>query len=108
MSLINYFIIIRKFIYIVINSIIEIGKIDKELKTVKNKFLGYFKSKNNNEIDKLKLEREKKIKEQKELREKNSTLNLFRDYSSGILKADGSDNQKEEKTEFILQLHHTY
>ena len=40
---------------IVINSIIEIGKIDKELKTVKNKFLGYFKSKNNNEIDKLKI-----------------------------------------------------
>ena len=87
---------------IVINSIIEIGKIDKELKTVKNKFLGYFKSKNNNEIDKLKLEREKKIKEQKELREKNSTLNIFKDYSSGMLKADGSDNQKEEKTEFIF------
>ena len=89
----------------VINSMIEIGKIDKELKVAKGGFLGYFKSKNSAEIDKLKLERDKKIKEQKELQEKNSTMNQFKDFVSSMLKGGGEgDKSKEEKTQFVFML----
>ena len=86
----------------VINSMIELGKIEKELKTAKGGFLGYFKSKNNAEIDKLKLEREKKIKEQKELQEKNSTMNKFNDLVSSMLQIGEGDNAKEDKIEFVF------
>ena len=86
----------------VINNMIEIGKIDKEIKTSRGGFLGKFKSKNINEIDKLKLEREKKLKEQKEIQLKNSTLNKFKDYVSGMFQNSDGDKSKEDKIEFFF------
>ena len=85
----------------IINNIVEMSKIDKEIKNIKGSFFK-FKSKNSSEIDKLKLEREKKIKEQKELREKNSTMNQFKDYITGILKIGEGDKLKEDKIEFLF------
>ena len=86
----------------IINNMIEIGKLDKEIKSVQGGFFGHFKSKNNNEIEKLKLERDKKIKEQKELKEKNSTMNQFKDYVTGMLKGGDGDKLKEDKIEFVF------
>ena len=86
----------------VINNMIEIGKIDKEIKTSRGGFLGKFKSKNSSEIDKLKIEREKKLKEQKEIQLKNSTLNKFKDYVSGMFQNSDGDKSKEDKIEFFF------
>ena len=62
----------------IINNIIEIGKIDKEIKDKNHGWLNYFKSKKNMDIEKLKKEREKKIEEQKKIQDKNSTMNQFK------------------------------
>ena len=88
----------------VINSMIEMGKIDKEIKSADGGFFAFFGWKNYDEIEKLKKEREKKVKEQEELREKNSTMNQFKDYISGILKAEAEDKLKEDKIEFAFSL----
>ena len=87
----------------IINNMIEIGKIDKEIKNSEGGFFSFFWSKNNEEIDKLKLEREKKIKEQKELQIKNSTLNQFQEYVSGIIQNIEGDKTKEDKEEFSFE-----
>ena len=86
----------------IIQNMIELGKIDKEIKNADGGFWSFFKSKNNDEIEKLKLEREKKIKEQDELKLKNNTLNQFKDYFTGMLKNDESVKSKEDKTEFMF------
>ena len=54
----------------IINNIIEVGKIDKEIKDKNHGWLNYFKSKKNMDIEKLKKEREKKIEEQKKFKTK--------------------------------------
>ena len=56
----------------------------------------------NEEIEKLKLEREKKIKEQEELKLKNDTLNQFKDYFVEKMKNDENDKTKEDKIEFVF------
>ena len=86
----------------IIQNMIELGKIDKEIKNADGGFWSFFKSKNNDEIEKLKIEREKKIKEQNELKLKNNTLNQFKDYFAGMLKSDENDKSKEDKTEFMF------
>ena len=86
----------------IINSMIEIGKIDKEIKDADGGFWSFFRSKNNEEIEKLKLEREKKIKEQEELKLKNDTLNQFKDYFVEKMKNDENDKTKEDKIEFVF------
>ena len=85
-----------------INNMIEVGKLEKEIKNSEGGFFSFFRSKNNEEINKLKAERDKKIKEQKELQLKNSTLNQFKNYISGMLQNDKGEQSKEDKEEFKL------
>ena len=84
----------------IINGMIEIGKLDKEIQTAKGGF--FFRNKNSEEIDKLKAEREKKIKEQKELKIKNSTMNRFKGYLTGIMNNTDGDKSKEDKIIFVF------
>ena len=86
----------------IINNMIEIGKLDKEIQNADGGFWSFFSSRNNEEIDKLKSEREKKVKEQKEIQLKNSTLNQFKDYISEKVSSDQTDKSKEDKEEFIF------
>ena len=87
----------------IINSMIEIGKLDKEIKTAKGGFLGHFKSKKNPEVERLKTEREKKVQEQKELQLKSSTLNQFKSFVTGMLQNNEGDALKENKVEFLFK-----
>ena len=87
----------------IINNFIEIGKIDKEIKEKASSWSNYWSSKNTKDIEKLKIERELKIKEQKKIQEKNSTLNQFKDYVEGIFK--NSDDNKKNKIEDRVQFY---
>ena len=86
----------------IINNIIEVGKIDKEIKDKNHGWLNYFKSKKNVDIEKLKKEREKKIEEQKKIQEKNSTMNQFKTYVEGIFKNKDNKNSDEDNALFIF------
>ena len=87
----------------IINNIIEIGKIDKEIKEKESGWLKYFKSKKNINIEKLKSEREKKIQEQKKIQEKNSTMNQFKNYFEDIFKKAENQNLEEDNTQLIFK-----
>ena len=91
----------------VINNIIEIGKIDQEIKNKNSSWSSwsFFSSSNNTDIAKLKVERELKMEEQKKLRLQNSTLNQFKNYISGIFEnKDEGKKDKEDKMQFIFKI----
>ena len=87
----------------IINNMIEISKIDKEIKDKKSSW-NFFKSKNSTEIAKLKKERELKIEEQKKIQSQKSTLNQFKNYVAGIFSnKNEKEKNKEDKTQFIFK-----
>ena len=87
----------------IINNIIEIGKIDKEITDKESSWTNFFTSRNSKEIAKLKIEREQKIEEQKKIQEKNSTMNQFKNYITGILNNNDDKPIKEDKPQFIFK-----
>ena len=87
----------------IINNIIEIGKIDKEIKDKESSW-SFFSSKKSEDIAKLRVEREKKIKERKKIEEQNSTYNQFKNYLSGIFNnKDNESKNKEDREQFVFK-----
>ena len=86
----------------IINNIIEISKIDKEIKGKQSSWSNYFSSKNSKDIDKLKEERVKKVDEQQKLQRKNSTMNQFKNYLEGMITNKDDNNKKREDNPLII------
>ena len=99
---INSIITLRQMGNDMINNLVQIEILNKKIKNVKGSFFGIFRSKRDKEIKELNLEIEKKIKEQKELMEKNCTLNCFKNYNINLLKAE-KYKYKEDQDKFILR-----
>ena len=95
--------VLREMANDIINNIIEISKLDKEIKENDSSW-SFFRSKNTNEIKKLKEDKQKKKEEQKQIQLKNSTLNKFKEFVSGMFdnKSD-EEKKKEDKTQFIFK-----
>ena len=101
---INNIIALREMGNDIINNIIEIGKIDKEIKNKENNWSNIFNKKSSKELKRLKEERELKIEEQNKIKEKNSTMNKFKNYVEDIfLNNDEIKNNKEDKIKFIFK-----
>jgi len=86
----------------IINNIIEISKIDKEIKGKQSSWSNYFSNKNSQDIDKLKEERVKKVEEQQKLQRKNSTMNQFKNYLEGMIKSKDDNNAKREDNPLLI------
>ena len=82
----------------IINNIIEIGKIDKEIKDKKG--FSILSSKKTGEIAKLKADRDLKIEEQKQLHAQHSTYSQFKSYLSGMFDNNDESKNKEERIQF--------
>ena len=95
--------VLREMANDLINNIIEVGKIDKEIKDKKG-VTKIFSSKNSSEIAKLREERKLKMEEQQKLQLKASTLSQFKNYISGIFQNnDDEQKDKEDRIQFIFQ-----
>ena len=86
----------------IINNMVEIGKIDKEIKNTKKSWSNLFSSKKKLDINKLNNEKELKLAEQIKIKERNSTLNQFKNYISGIFNNNDKD-KKEDRLQFIFK-----
>ena len=86
----------------IINNMIELGNIDKEIKKTKG-WSNIFSSKKNINLEKLRKERESKIEAQKKIKEKKSKLNEFKNYIMKIFEDEDDKDKKEGRIQFIFK-----